>query len=108
MSWGRAGSRRGYNPIRDDRVSRCSLPGRRWTKGENAPHEASERTEVKQVHAIRAQVFGVDLEALELALDLIRPRIAARGPLRIPSPARRWCPRAPTCTCSLRSFVSGA
>jgi hypothetical protein len=40
---------------------------------------------VKQVHAIRAQVFGIDTEALELALDLIRPRIAARGPLRIPS-----------------------
>ncbi len=57
----------------------------RWTKGENAPHEASERTGVKQVHAIRAQVFGIDPEALELALDLIRPRTAARGPLRIPS-----------------------
>jgi hypothetical protein len=84
-SWGRTGSRRGYNPIRDDRVSRYSLPRRRWTKGENAPHEASKRTEVKQVHATRAQVFGIDPEALELALDLIRPRIAARRPLRIPS-----------------------
>jgi hypothetical protein len=52
---------------------------------ENAPHKASERTEVKQVHAIRAQVFGIDPEALELALDLIRPCIAARGPLRIHS-----------------------
>jgi hypothetical protein len=40
---------------------------------------------VKQVHAIGAQVFGIDVEALEFALDLIRPRIAARWPLRIPS-----------------------
>jgi hypothetical protein len=52
MSWGQAGSRRGYNPICDDRVSRYLLPRQRWTKGENAPHEASERTEVKPVHAI--------------------------------------------------------
>ncbi len=35
---------------------------------ENAPHEAPERTEVEQVHTIRAQVLGVDPEALELAL----------------------------------------
>jgi hypothetical protein len=45
---------------------------------ENAPHEASERTEVEQIHTIRAQVLGIDPEALELALDPIRPRIAAR------------------------------
>jgi hypothetical protein len=48
---------------------------------ENAPHEASERTEVEQVHTIRAQVFGVDPKALELTLDLIRPRISVRRPL---------------------------
>ena len=48
---------------------------------ENAPREASERTEVEQVHTIHAQVLGVDPEALELALDLIRPGIAARRPL---------------------------
>ena len=43
---------------------------------ENAPHEASERTEVEQVHTIRVQVLGVGLEALELALDFIWLRIA--------------------------------
>jgi hypothetical protein len=48
---------------------------------ENAPHEASERTEAEQVHTIRAQVLGVDPGALELALDHIRPGIAARRPL---------------------------
>ncbi len=77
MSWGRDGSRRGYNLRRDDGVSFHDRDG--WR--ENAPHEASERTEVEQVHIIRTQVLGVDPEALELALDLIRPGIAARRPL---------------------------
>jgi len=31
---------------------------------ENAPHEAPERTEVEQVHAIRMQELGIDPEAL--------------------------------------------
>ena len=48
---------------------------------ENALHEASERTEVEQVHTIRAQVLGVGLEALELTLDFIWLRIAAGKPL---------------------------
>ena len=48
---------------------------------ENAPHEAPERTEVEQVHTIRAQVLGIDPEAVELALGLIQPGIAARRPL---------------------------
>jgi len=48
---------------------------------ENAPHEASERTEVEQIHTIRAQVLGIDPEAVELALGLIQPGIAARRPL---------------------------
>jgi hypothetical protein len=39
---------------------------------------------VEQVHIVRAQVVSVDLEALELELDLIRPRIAVRGLIRIP------------------------
>jgi len=36
---------------------------------------------VEQVHTIRAQVLGVDPEALELTLDVIQPGIAARRPL---------------------------
>jgi hypothetical protein len=48
---------------------------------ENAPHEASERTKLEQVHTIRTQVIGVGLEALELTLDLIQSRIAAGRPL---------------------------
>ena len=47
---------------------------------ENAPHEASHRAEVEQVHTIHAQVNCVDPEALELTLDLIWSHIAGRGP----------------------------
>ena len=102
MSCCRTRSRRGCNLIRDDRVSCSLLPRRKWAKGENALHEASERTEVEQVHIVRAQAVSVDPEALEHALDLIQPRIAACGliwiprlivgvPARLPALACRAC-----------------
>ena len=62
----------------------------------NAPHEASERTEVDQVHSIHAPVLSIDPEALELTLDLIRLHIATRRPLIgvsawLPALAHRTC-----------------
>jgi hypothetical protein len=74
----------------------------RQMERENAPHEASERTEVEQVHTIRAQVLGVDPKALELALDLIRPGIDRRAH------ATCRCLRVAACTCSSRSLCDRA
>jgi hypothetical protein len=88
ISWGRDGSSRGYNLSRNDeqareqrRVSRYfhDTDGRRERERENAPHEASQRAEVEQVHTIHAQVNCIDPEALELTLDLTWSHIAARG-----------------------------
>lgn len=52
--------------------------------GENAPHETSQRTEMEQTHTILVQVIGTNPEPLEFALDLVWPRIATCGLLRIP------------------------
>jgi hypothetical protein len=51
---------------------------------ENAPHETSQRTEMEQAHTIPAQVIGSNPETLEFVLDLIWPRMASYGLLRIP------------------------
>jgi hypothetical protein len=83
------GRRRVQTGVQSKPRQRRQLPRRRRMERENAPHEASECTEVEQVHTIRAQVLGIDPEALELALDLIRPGIAA-------------------CTCSSRSLCGRA
>ena len=48
-----------------------SASTRRRIGRENAPHEASQSTEVEQVHTIRAQELGIDPEAIELGLDII-------------------------------------
>ena len=63
---------------------------------ENAPHGASEHTEVEQVHTIHAQVLSVSLEALELTLGLVRLHIAMGRPLVgvsvwLPTLARHTC-----------------
>jgi len=57
------------------------LPRQRRMERENALHEASECTKVEQVHTIRAQVLGIDPEALELTLDLIWLGITMHRPL---------------------------
>jgi hypothetical protein len=72
MSWGSAGSRRGYNLRRDDGVSFHDRDG--WRERTHRMRRPS--APVEQIHTFRVQVLDVDPEALELALDLIRPGIA--------------------------------